>query len=217
MKIYGIVVSIFSVSNKDNKEKFFKESFLLANVKSDVILGMLFLTMSNADIDFQARDLQWRSYIIKDVFSTIKRVELIEKKEFAVTALDLEYKVFIVYVAALDIDLSDKIHFSNKAQIAHLKADEASIKVASKYANFADIFSTKLAIELLKYTRINNYTIKLVDDWQTSYGPIYNLSPVELETFKMYIKNNLANSFIKPTKFATKASIFFDKKPNGSL
>ena len=53
-----MVVSIFSILNKDDKKRFFEESFLLANVKLDTVLKMFFLTMSNADIDFYARDLQ---------------------------------------------------------------------------------------------------------------------------------------------------------------
>ncbi len=53
-----MVVSIFSVLNKDNKERFFKENFLLADVKPHIVLGMPSLIMSNADINFQARDLQ---------------------------------------------------------------------------------------------------------------------------------------------------------------
>ncbi len=55
---YGMVVSTFLVSNKDKKERFFEKSFLLANVNPDIMLGMPFLTMSNANVDFQARDLQ---------------------------------------------------------------------------------------------------------------------------------------------------------------
>ena len=40
--------------DKDGKEKFFKESFLLADVKRDIVPGMPFVTMSNVDIDFKA-------------------------------------------------------------------------------------------------------------------------------------------------------------------
>ncbi len=47
-----MVVSTFSVSDKDDRERFFEESFLLADIKSDIVLGMLFRTMSNADVDF---------------------------------------------------------------------------------------------------------------------------------------------------------------------
>ena len=95
---------------------------------------------------------------------TTKRVEQIGKKEFIVTIVDLEYEIFVVYIAALNVDLGDKMHPLKKAQIAYLKADKASIKVPNKYADFVDVFLPKLAIELLEYTRINNHAIKLVDD-----------------------------------------------------
>ena len=49
-----MIVFIFSMSDKDGRERFFKESFLLAEIKLEIILGMLFQTMNNADVDFQA-------------------------------------------------------------------------------------------------------------------------------------------------------------------
>ncbi len=106
---------------------------------------------------------------------------------------------------------------SRRVQIVYLKVDEALSKVVSEYANFADVFFPKLATELLEHTRINDHTIELVEDQQSLYGPIYSLGPMKLETLKAYIKNNLANSFIRPSKSPAKVPIFFDKKPNGSL
>ncbi len=159
-----MVVSIFSVSNKDGKERFFEESFLLTDVSPDIVLGMSFLTMSNADIDFQARDLQWRFYTTRKVLSTTRQVELIRKKEFAAAALDPEHEVFVVQLVALSVDLVDEVHPSKKAQITHLKANEATTKVPSEYANFADVFTPKLAIELSEHNEINDHTIELVDD-----------------------------------------------------
>ncbi len=53
---------------------------------------------------------------------------------------------------------------SERAQIAHLKADEAPSKVPGKYADFVDVFSPKLAVELLEHIGINNHAIELVDD-----------------------------------------------------
>ncbi len=47
-----MVVSTFSMANKDKKERVFEESFLLADVKLDIVLGIPFLTMSNTDVDF---------------------------------------------------------------------------------------------------------------------------------------------------------------------
>ncbi len=56
------------------------------------------------------------------------------------------------------------MHPSKKAQIAHLKADEAPIKVPSKHSDFVDVFSPKLAAELPEYTEINDHAIEVVDD-----------------------------------------------------
>ncbi len=109
------------------------------------------------------------------------------------------------------------MHPSKRAQIAHLKVDEAPTKVPSEYANFADVFLPKLAAELSEHTGINDHAIELVDDWQPPYGSIYSLGPMELETLKAYIENNLANGFIRPSKSPAGALIFFDKKPDGSL
>ncbi len=57
LETYGMRVFTFSVLDKDNKERFFEENFLLAGIKTEVVLRMPFLIMSNADIDFQDRDL----------------------------------------------------------------------------------------------------------------------------------------------------------------
>ena len=52
LEIYKMVVSTFFILDKDNKERFFEYSFVLTDVKPNIIFGMLFLTMSNADINF---------------------------------------------------------------------------------------------------------------------------------------------------------------------
>ncbi len=217
LETYEMVVSTFSVSDKDRRERFFEESFLLANVRPDIVLGKPFLTMSNANVDFQARDLQWRSYTTREVLPTTKQVEQIGKKEFAVVALDPEYKAFVVHIAALNVDLGDKVHPSRRTQIAHLKADKAPTKDPSEYVDFADVFSPKLAAELPEHTEINDHVIELVDNRQSSYGPIYSLGPMKLEMLKAYIKNNLVSGFIRPSKSLVGALIFLDKKPDGSL
>ena len=65
--------------------------------------------------------------------------------------------------------------------------------------------------------KINKHIIKLVDYWQTSYSSIYSPSFIELQKLKTYIKINLANNFIRPSKFPAGALIFFNKKPDESL
>ena len=138
------------------------------------------------------------------------------EEEFAATALDSEYKVFVVYVVTLSVDFGDEMHLSKGAQIAYLKADEAPTEVPNEYSDFADVFSPKLAAELPEHG-ISNHSIELIDDQQPPYGHIYSLGSVKLEILKPYIENDLANGFIRLSKSPAKALIFFNKKPDGSL
>ena len=115
LETYGMVVSTFFVPDIDVKERFFEENFLLADVKPDIVLGMPFLTMNNVNVDFQAQNLQWRSYTTGDILPTIRRVKSIGKKEFVAATLDSEYETYVVHVAALSIDLSNEVHLSRKS------------------------------------------------------------------------------------------------------
>ena len=54
---YGMVVVVFSVTNQADIIKFFEETFLVANVSPHVVFGMLFLILSDANIDFPKREL----------------------------------------------------------------------------------------------------------------------------------------------------------------
>ena len=56
--IYGIVKTGFSIYNKLGKVRFFEENFLLANTSMEVVLAMLFLTFSNANIRFAEKELE---------------------------------------------------------------------------------------------------------------------------------------------------------------
>ena len=64
---------------------------------------------------------------------------------------------------------------------------------------------------------MNEHAIELEEGKQPPFGPIYSLRPVELEILKTYIKTNLANGFIRPSKSPTGALILLNKKPDRSL
>ncbi len=129
----------------------------------------------------------------------------------------MEHEFFVVHIATFSVDLGGEVHLLRKAQIAYLKVCEALIKVANEYDDLADIFSPKLTVELSKYTRINNHAIELVDDQQLPYSPIYSLGLMKLKILKIYIENNLANGFIRPSKTSAQTSILFNKQPDKSL
>ena len=49
---YGIVVVAFLMTNKANWIRFFEETFLIANIRPEVVFRILFFILSDADIDF---------------------------------------------------------------------------------------------------------------------------------------------------------------------
>ena len=143
---YGMVVAAFSLMDKANRVRYFEETFLVANVSPEVVLGMPFLTLSGADVDFLDRELRWRTYTTQEALPTTRRVELVGKKEFAAAALDPEHETFVVHVAFLSsTPLDAGVHPSRRPQIAGLIAEEAPTKVPAEYADFADVFSPDLA------------------------------------------------------------------------
>lgn len=92
---------------------------------------------------------------------TTQKVELINKKEFAVAALDKNTKTFMVYIATLSA-LKWKIHSSCKIQLGLLLADKYLIKILPEYLDYTNTFLFDLLMELLKNTNINEHIIKLV-------------------------------------------------------
>ena len=116
-----MVIAGFQVEDKLGRVRFFQESFLLAETSMEVVLEMPFLTFSNANIQIAAKEFTWRSYTAAEALPTTKRVELIDKKEFAKAALDEESETFVVHAAALETPLAGMvIHPSQEAQISAL-------------------------------------------------------------------------------------------------
>ena len=54
---YNIVIVAFQVVDKLGRSRFFQKTFLLADISMEVVLGMPFLTFSNADVQFAEKEL----------------------------------------------------------------------------------------------------------------------------------------------------------------
>ena len=192
----------------------------MANTKFEVILGMLFLKLSNADMSFSKETLAWRTYITNEALPIIEQVQIINKKNFVIAALDANSEMFIVHVVIQEqekILVHSKRQAQIKAQVGALLFNKALIEVSAEYSDYSNIFSTEYAAELSENTGINEHIIKLKKGKQPLFGSIYSLELVELEILKTYIKTNLAISFIRPSKSPIRASILFDKKLDGNL
>ena len=167
---YEMVVVAFSVTDKANRVRFFEETFLVANISSEIVFEMPFLTLSDADIDFSGWELRWKTYVTKEAFPITKHVELVDKKEFAAVVFDLESGTFIVHIISLSsIGLPSSspfkfdIHLFCKSQISGLIVEEALTKVFTEYLDFANIFFPDLASKLPEHIGINDHAIKLVN------------------------------------------------------
>ena len=50
LETFGMVIADFQVEEKGGRARFFQKTFLVTDNKFEVILGMLFLKISNADV-----------------------------------------------------------------------------------------------------------------------------------------------------------------------
>ena len=55
LETFGMAIASFLLQDKLGKVWFFQETFLVADTQIKVVLGMLFLTLGNADIRFAER------------------------------------------------------------------------------------------------------------------------------------------------------------------
>ncbi len=79
----------------------------------EVVLGMPFISLGNADVEFaELGKLTWRSYIVAKALPTTSWVEFIDKREFVKVVLDENSEIFVVHVAALEIPTAIPIHLS---------------------------------------------------------------------------------------------------------
>lgn len=174
---------------------------------------MLFFTFDNTDIWFAELELIWKTHSTIKVLLTTQKVEIIYKKKFAIAVLNDDDKTFVVHMTAFSV--GSNIYLFQYTQIVLLNIKQAINP--TKYLNYSNVFSSDSATELHKYIGINDHSINLIDNKQLSYYLVYSLRLMELETLRTYIKINLANGFIKPSKLLTSAPIIFFHKKDDSF
>ncbi len=117
LETHGMTSARFSIQDNVGRIRFFEETFLLADTSIEVILGIIFLTLSNVDFQFDTKKLTWRSYTAVEALPTTSWVEFINKKEFVKAALDRNSETIMVHVATLEIPTLMSIHLSRTLQV----------------------------------------------------------------------------------------------------
>ena len=110
------------------------------------------------------------------------------------------------------VRLTTKVNSNDQLYVLHLDeiisfpeylsaAQEASISnpppIPEEYADLAEVFSKKKAHELPPTRGPLDHHIHLEKDSKPVFGPIYNLSEMELQVLKEYIEENLPKGFIR--------------------
>lgn len=134
-------------------------------------------------------------------------MQIIDQKQSVAAVLALNKELFVVHLAYFGAKIL--ICLALEAQIALFLTK--NINSLRKYIDFSHIFSRKSMAILSKHLNINEYVINLEPDKHPLYKPIYSLGLIELKTFKIYIKTNLANEFTNPSNFLQKHSFFLFK------
>ena len=89
--------------------------------------------------------------------------------------------------------------------------EDSTIQLTKKYHDYADAFDKRKANTLPQH-RSYGCSIDLQPGKEAPWGPIYNLSPIELEVLRAYIEEYLANRFIPHSKSLADTPIFFVQK-----
>ena len=113
LETFEMVIADFQMEDKGGRPKFFQETFLVADTKFEVILGMPFLKLCNIDVSFSKGTLTWKSYITNKVLLTTKQVQLINSQKFVIAVLDADSKTFVVHVAICE---QEKMPMHSKRQ-----------------------------------------------------------------------------------------------------
>ena len=98
LKTFGMVIADFQMENKASRPRFFQEIFFVADTKFEVILGMLFLKISNADVLFDKKTLIQKTFTTNKALFTTKQVQIVDPKKFVIAALDVNNKMFVIHV-----------------------------------------------------------------------------------------------------------------------
>ena len=98
------------------------------------------------------------------------------------------------------------------------EAEQPSLpQIPECYRDLADVFSKKEAETLPPHRGATDHYIPLEEGAKPVFGPIYNLSELELKVLKEYIDRNLKKKWIRPSTSPFGSPVLFVKKPDGSL
>jgi hypothetical protein len=219
----------------------------IAPLSHEIILGAPWLRRHNPTVDFREGRLTFQSEYCRYYCKHFEKTETLHRQPKPVTSTNMTTtknggerkarpqaktktkapKVAMISAAAFSLICNQpetELYFVSmkptpEGDLAINVASQGDVDLSTippEYHDFADLFSKKGADKLPPHQRYD-HTIPLQPGSTPHFGPIYKLSPVELETLRKYIDENLKKGFIKNSQSPYGAPIVFAKKKDGSL
>jgi hypothetical protein len=198
------------------------EDFIVAPIGvHPMILGMPWLQKHNPSID-------WRNRTFK------QSIDAMEKSISPSNVVPLKADASIPNQATPDIQFTKKIRKNDQVHLIYISeshglcgisldqkhadaTSEVTMEIPVEYHDLAKAFSKEEAEQLAPHRGALDHSIPLEEGSKPVFGPVYNLSEVELETLRKYINEQLAKGFIRPSTSPYGSPVLFVKKPSGAL
>jgi len=113
------------------------------------------------------------------------------------------------------LSLQDAQQMVEQAEATPVKEPDIN-DIPEEYREFTKVFSKEEADKLPPH-REYDHRIPIEEGKTPPFGPIYQLSPVELEVLKNYIDDHLRKGFIRHSQSPCAAPVLFAAKPDGGL
>ena len=167
-----------------------------------MVLGMPAMTDKRIKVD--VAEHTWRFRVVAKAF------EVLPPQEFADTIAE-ESLVYALLV--LDVDIKGQRFYALRTDASRTEADVVP-KLPDKLKEYEDVFSTEEAGRLPSH-KGRNHAIETTTE--PPFGPLYNLSNIELAELRRYLNDALAKGWIQHFTSPAGAPILFVLKKDRGL
>ena len=204
---YGAYEIALTIKDSWNHTRTFTDIFYAIDKDVDVAnvtLGLPGLVKENIVMCYG--DKTWRHSVTHKTLELMNPDDLIkEASEGAV----------IYAVVARPIPTETSVTRIGAAMASHMLDAEGPTEVPSEYKEFEDVFSDEQARELPEHGP-DDHVID-TGDKEPPFGPLYNLSAIELKTLREYLDDLLSKGWIQPSISPAGAPVLFTPKKDGAL
>ena len=187
-----------------------------------LILGKAWLDRHNPSVNWPCNSLSFLSEYCSSRCLPATKPSLVSKPEIKSPAFPVSYsnlmklakkeklRIFTVSAEAVKEHL-DKVEKSESEE-----RDELLHKIPPEFHDLLPLFTKKEADKLPPHRYID-HAIEIQKGKKPPFGPMYNMSNLELQALWKYLDENQRKGFIRPSSSSSASPVLFVRKPGGGL